>query len=251
MNGLAAKREVRDVRGIREQLQREILALQGFRRSGANPSLDTGLGPLQAAFPEQSFPTGAIHEFLSYSPEDAAASSGFIAALSSQLLSGKGFCLWISTRRYIFPPALKSFGIAPERIIFLDHPRPKEALWALEEALKCKALGCVVGEIPELSFSESRRLQLAVEESRVTGFIHRHRPRSENTVACVSRWKIRPLESFAPDELPGPGLPRWNVELLRVRNGRPGAWPLEWSKGALRLVHAPPIQAVQQTRKTG
>lgn len=250
MNVRVDKLKIRDVRGIREQLQKEILALQGFRKSGANPSLDTGLGPLQAAFPEKCFPTGAIHEFLSYSPEDAAASSGFIAALTGKLLSGKGLCLWISTRRYIFPPALKNFGIAPERIIFLDHPRPKEALWALEEALKCKALGCVVGEIPELSFSESRRLQLAVEGSRVTGFIHRHRPRSENTVACVTRWKIRPLESFAPDELPGPGLPRWNVELLRVRNGRPGAWPLEWSQNALRLVQMPQI-SISQNRKTG
>jgi protein ImuA len=243
MDGLAAKRD------IREQLQKEILALQGFKAE-VHPSLNTGLGPLQAAFPEQCFPTAAIHELISYSAEEAAATCGFIAALSAKLLPRDGHCLWISTRRRIYPPTLKNFGITPERIIFLDLPRHKEALWALEEALKCKALGCVIAEIPELSFAESRRLQLAVEKSRVTGFLHRHKPRSENTVACVTRWKIRPLESRAPDELPGLGLPRWEVSLLRVRNGRPGSWPLEWSQGRLRMAERQLFRVVQ-ARKTG
>jgi protein ImuA len=30
------------------------------------------------------------------------------------------------------------------------------------------------------------------------------------------------------DGLPGIGFPRWQVELLKVRNGKPGSWQLEW-----------------------
>ena len=42
--------------------------------------------------------------------------------------------------RTIFPPALKSFGIAPDKIIFIDLKKEKEILWAMEEALKCDGL---------------------------------------------------------------------------------------------------------------
>jgi protein ImuA len=78
----------------------------------------------------------------------------------------------VSTTRTIFSPALKTFGIKPRRIIFVDLYQYKECLWAVEETLKCDALTAVVGELGELNFAESRRLQLAVERSNVTGFIH-------------------------------------------------------------------------------
>ena len=41
----------------------------------------------------------------------------------------------------------------------------------MEEALKCNRITAVLGEIKEISFKESRRLQLAAEQSRVTGFL--------------------------------------------------------------------------------
>ena len=66
----------------------------------------------------------------------------------------------------------------------------------MEEALKCDGIAAVVGEIQELSFTVSRRLQLAVEQSRVTGFILRNNPRNLNTTACVTRWKITPLSKY-------------------------------------------------------
>lgn len=246
MTGLMEKADVV------QQLQKQILALQGFKRSVGIHSLDTGLGPLQAAFPEHTFPTGAVHELISYSPEDAAATCGFIAGLAGKLMQAQSRCLWISTRSIVFPPALKIFGIEPHQVIFIDLTRQKEALWAIEEALKCKAVATVVGELPELSFAESRRLQLAVEHSRVTGFIHRHRPRSENTVACVTRWKITPLVSAMPDGLPGLGLPRWNVALTKVRNGRPGAWAVEWNNSRFMLIERPAVAAPHiQKSKTG
>jgi len=41
----------------------------------------------------------------------------------------------------------------------------------MEEALKCESLSAVIAETPEISFTVSRRLQLAVEQNRVTSFI--------------------------------------------------------------------------------
>ena len=237
---------------IIQRLQKEVLALQGLRKSSGGSRLKIGVNSLEAAFPENAFPTGVIHEFLSYATEEAAATSGFIAGLLGRFVQKDGACLWIGTNRMLFPPALKVFGIDPERIIFIDLARHKEALWAVEEALKCKALSAVIGELPELSFTESRRLQLAVEQSLVTGFIHRHKPRTENTVACVTRWKISPLASEAEDDMPGVALPRWNVQLTKVRNGRPGAWQIEWADGAFRPISKPTFSVSElRTRRTG
>ncbi len=150
----------------------------------------------------------------------------------------------------MFPPALKSFGIAPDKIIFIDLKKEKEILWAMEEALKCDSLSAVVGEMKELSFTNSRRLQLAVEQSRVTGFILRNNTRNFSTTACVTRWKIAPLPSES-DDMPGVGFPRWNVELLKVRNGKPGSWQIEFAAGHFSLISKITTITLEQKKKTG
>jgi protein ImuA len=215
---------------IISKLQQEMLLLQGFKvQTNCNSSIC--LGPMQNSFPSRSFPLGAIHEFLSENLEGAAATCGFVAGLLSPLMIRGGVVFWIGQRRIVFPPALKSFGIPPEKIVFIDVPREKHILWSVEEALKCPALAAVVADIDGISFTASRRLQLAVEKSQVTGFILCNKPRMLKTTASNSRWKISPLPSYAIDELPGVGIPQWRVELLKIRNGRPGAWDVRLSAG--------------------
>jgi protein ImuA len=229
---------------IFEKLQTDILRLEGFKPSNST-SVDLGLGPIVNAFPNASFPLGCIHEFLSGNAEDAAATSGFTAGLLSSLTENNGTLLWISSSRQLFPPALKSFGIQPDRFIFIDLQKEKDVLWAMDEALKCGALVAVVGEVRDISFTASRRLQLAVEQSNVTGFIFRHNVRKLNTTACVSRWKITSLPSETVEDLPGIGFPKWRVELLRIRNGRPGVWDIQWRNGKFELV-----QSIQNAEST-
>lgn len=229
MNELAEKKEV-----IR-QLKEKILSLEGFNTGSDSRLLDFGLGPMNAAFPGGAFPVGAIHEFISPTETCAAAANGFLAGLLSTLMKKGGNCLWISAGRKLFAPGLKFFGVEPHRVIFIDVKREKEALWVMEQGLKCNSLAAVVAELRDISFAESRRLQLAVETSKVTGFLHRQGSRMENTLACVSRWKIRPLASLA-GELPGVGFPCLEVELVKIRNGRPGIWQFEWKNGTFRVV---------------
>ena len=234
---------------IIQQLQKEVLSMQRLKK-GSGQSLNTGLWEVEKAFPDHTFPLGAVHEFISNAKEDAAATNGFIAGLISQLMK-KGTAVWVSSKRTLFPPALSVFGIEPERIIFIDLWRQKDVLWAIEEALKCDAVSAVIGELSELSFTESRRLQLAVEQSRVTGFIHRYNPKSENVTACVTRWKIKPFASETGG-IPGIGFPRWNVQLLKVRNGKPGAWQIEWSGGQFRQIARQVLSTTEiQKRKAG
>jgi protein ImuA len=219
------------------RLQKEILPLQGLRPVHKNKALDAALGPIRQAFPASSFPLGAIHEFVSSGMESAAATSGFVSGMLASIMENNGIVIWISTARNIFPPALVSFGISPDKIIFVDLKKEKEILWAMEEALKCNGLSGVIGEIKELSFTVSRRFQLAVEQSQVTGFILRRDPHKLETNACVSRWQITSLPSQSIDGLPGVGFPRWKVELLKTRNGKTGSWEIEWSAGQFKHIY--------------
>jgi protein ImuA len=216
---------------IISKLQKDILLWQGFTPPVAGKSKGIGLGPLESAFPNGVFPTGAIHEMLCPVSEQAAATSGLMAGLLASLMVKGGACIWISTCRKLFPPALKAFNVKPDQVIFIDVKNEKDVLWAMEEALKHESLAAVVAEVREISFAQSRRLQLAVESSKVTGFLLRNDLRKLSSTTCVARWQITSLPSVLEDGLPGVGYPRWQVELLRVRNGNPGTWELEWRAG--------------------
>ncbi|TDE18083.1 ImuA family protein [Dyadobacter psychrotolerans] len=217
---------------IFQQLQKQIHTLQGFRTPTESQRVDFGLGIIERSFTGNIFPTGAIHELISAGREDAAATTGFMAGLLGKMMQRGGICLWISQKRTLFPPALKFFGIDPDRVVFIDVKNEKDLLWMVEESLKCQALSAVVGELKELNLTESRRLQLAVEQSRVTGLLHRLNPRRIENTACTARWKITPLASSLDPEMPGMGFARWNIELLKARNGEPGQWQLQWINGS-------------------
>jgi len=218
-----------DKKHIISKLQKDILQWQGFKPGQATDAQRFGLGALEAAFPNGVFPTGAIHEFLTPTNETAAASGGFMSGLLGLLMHHEGICVWIGISRRVFPPALKAFGVEPDRVIFIDVKNEQEALWVTEEALKCEGLSAVVAELRELSFAQSRRLQLAVEKSRVTGFILRTDLQKLCTTTCVARWQIEPIPSYAETGMPGVGFPHWQVELLKVRNGNPGVFQFGWS----------------------
>ena len=230
------------------QLKQDILALQGFRPLlHQNQQID--LGTINHSFPHSQFPLGVNHEFICNNNESLTASSGFIAGILSSLLQKGGAVVWISTSHTIFPPALVSFGINPAQIIFIRLRNRNQVLWAIEEALKCEGLTAVVGEPSFIDLAISRRLQLATEQSGVTGFLLRTQPRSLNTTACTCRWQIHPLQSETEDGLPGIGFPRLKVELLKVRSGRPGKWELEWNNGRFNEVITKHSSAIDEHKE--
>ncbi len=228
-------------------LQRQLLPLQGYKKP-AKETITVDLDVINEAFPFNTFPTGAIHEFITSTPSEQAAAAGFVMGIASQIAACSGVCLWISTSRTLFPPALISFGIEPDKIVFLDLQKETDCLWAMEQALKCDGLSVVICETPNLGFTASRRFQLAVESSGVTGFMLRHNPKRAPATACLSRWKIAPLRSEHGNKMPGIGFPRWHVELTRIRNGKPGSWQIEFRSNRFKSITDTPV-IVRQVHK--
>jgi protein ImuA len=240
---------------IISRLKREIFPLEGLGTHHRESAMGPGLEFMREAFPQCSFPLGAVHELISEGKEAASSTAGFTSGILAGLIKNEGATVWIGKSPILFPPALKAFGIAPDQVIFIDLKKEKDILWAMEEALKCASLSAVIGEIPELSFTHSRRFQLAVEQSKTTGFILRNSPRSLTPNSCVARWKIKPLPSQNEDGLPGIGHPVWQVDLQKIRNGKPQSWTVEWRNGKFQEVKesipAIILQPLRPQRKTG
>jgi protein ImuA len=233
---------------IISQLRKNLLQWEGYKPpvTGARPLV--GLGPLEAAFPNRVFPVAAVHELVCGSSEQAAAGGGLVTGILSVLMQQGGICVWIGRARRLFAPALTVFGVEPHKVIFISLSKDKEALWVMEEALKCPGLKAVVCEVRELNFKQSQRLQLAVEQSRVTGFVLRNATDKLGSTACAARWRVKPLPSADLNGLPGLGFLRWQVELLKVRNGQSGKWVLEWKDG--RLIPVEEVLVLEE-RKVG
>ena len=229
-------------------LQKNILLMQGFKPASLNAADNGGLSLIKEAFPNQSFPLGAIHEFICTGAEGYAASSGFVAGIIASVMKPTGVAVWIGSGNHIFPHALHSFGIAPHQVIFVEAATEKQKLWIAEEALRCDALSSVIVDIAQLGFTESRRFQLAVEQSGVTGFLLRKNTK-DITNCSVTRWQVKPAKSFIAAELPGLGFPQWHVQLLKVRNGKPGSWQLEWRQGKFHHTGIPAVQTEQPLRR--
>ena len=134
-----------------------------------------------------------------------------------------------------YGPGLDLFGLASARLLVLRVPKPVDVLWAMEEALRCRALACVIAELTgegaAADLTATRRLALAAREgisAQNSGFglLIRHRATSMPS-AAATRWEIAPALS-QPDAYGGIGRARFDLSLRKNRRGPSGRWIIEW-----------------------
>jgi protein ImuA len=116
------------------------------------------------------------------------------------------------------------------RLIHVAARKPEDALFALEEGMRCRDLACVIGEIAgnprALDLTATRRLSLAAEKHGVPLFLIRHDARPDVSSARM-RWNVRSAPSPQPRwNAAAPGQPTWHAELFRARAHAPGEWIL-------------------------
>jgi protein ImuA len=232
-------------------LRRQIALLEKLPQVGmgdpaASHALAWGLGAIDRHLPGGGLVLGALHEFAGAGADLEEAS---LAAAAVARLIGRrhrhgraghdlnGSVLWVARQRDLYARALPQAGLDPDRLLHISVRRNADALWALEEALRCRSLSAVVGEIASLDLTQSRRLQLAAEKSGVPAFLIRRGGRTgelrnlaSQPIAALTRWRIDPAPSFGVAAPPHPVLPGpacWRVELWRCRGGRPATWLIE------------------------
>ena len=96
---------------------------------------------------------GALHEIAAARETETAAATGFALALAIRRQCAITV-LWIAEELSLaengvpYGPGLDQAGFAPERLITVSTARGRDVLWAMEEALRCPAIGAVIGEMP-------------------------------------------------------------------------------------------------------
>lgn len=127
-------------------------------------------------------------------------------------------------RPYIhgLPPSLR------RNIIYVSAPSAKDALWAMEEGLRCNILSAVIGELTAdpaaLDFTASRRLAVAAEKYDVPAFLLRLGG-SPNLSGARERWRVSPRPSRPHDwDHKASGQAELSAELFRSRTQKPGRW---------------------------
>jgi protein ImuA len=188
------------------------------------PAVDAALGGGLAC--------AALHD-LSAAPVHLGAAAGLALALAALSPEKAKQTLWIATdfgmleTGALYGPGLDHIGLDTARLLAARVARPIDALFAMEEALKCRALSTVVAEIDgEIDLTATRRLSLAAREGGALGLLLRHKP-SDAPSAARTRWEIAACPSV-PDELGGLGRTAFTLSLVRNRRGPCGTWTLTW-----------------------
>lgn len=203
---------------ILDTLRARVARLERGGRTNDHPVIPLGLRAVDEALPRNGLPRGALHEILSPSPDDGAATA-FLAFLAGRTVQAgwTGPVLWATCRDDLFPPGLIRYGLDPGRLILLRCRTMTEVQQGLEEGLRCPALAAVAGDAGTLDFSVGRRLQLGAGENGVPLFLLARERDPLPASAALTRWRVASAL--------GGG---WDVALLRCRGGRSRRWSLAY-----------------------
>ena len=181
-------------------------------------------------------PSPTLSELFAGHPRDG----GWAGFLLAQVEGGKPL-LWIQDRMAILesgrvhPPGLRS-----QDLIHIETRDARDALWAMEEGVRCAALSAVIGEIwgdpKALDFTATRRLAVASERSGTPCWLVRLGG-TPNLSGARMRWRIASAPSLLnPLDGRASGSPAWDTDLFRARGMPPGRWTVAHEADVFHLV---------------
>jgi len=220
---------------------REALARLGALAPGEGlRHIPLGLPQVEAYLPGPGLACGVLHE-VAAGHGDRPAAFGFLLALTATALRARpGPAVLVATTRALadfgepYGHGLAQLGLDLGRLLLVAARNDRDALWAMEEALRSGAAAAVAGAMtgsPDLT--AGRRLNLAAAP-HATPLLLLRPAGTAGVSAAASRWRIAAAPA-ARDRFGAFAHPRWCVVLERCRNGRSGEWLIEWNHVAHRF----------------
>tara|TARA_B100000378_G_scaffold191493_2_gene155680 strand:- start:1047 stop:1841 length:795 start_codon:yes stop_codon:yes gene_type:complete len=203
-------------------------------RGPSMPSLSFGIKVMDDRLATGGIDGAGLHEFAaaSSSLNDDAAATLFLAGIAARFAADpeRTVC-WAMTVFDLYAPGLQQVGLEPDKLLYAQGRKDVDVLAIAEDALRDGSLACVIAEVKSADMTATRRLQLAALDGQTPMLLyrrHRARERCPFTApsSAMTRWRI----GCAPSEpllWPGVGRARWQVELVRQRNGAPFSLELE------------------------
>jgi len=211
--------------------------------------ISTGSPALDALLPAGGLRRGTLVEYLTAGPGNGA---GTLALAAAREACREGRALVVVEPRSeargqrseigggrFYPLAAAAWGIDLSAMMVLRAASEADAVWAMDQALRCKGVGAVWAACDRIDVRDFRRLQLAAECGGAVGLLIRPaRLRGQPTWADV-QWEVRGRKdegrrmkaekrfrrsSFIlhPSSLRGLSTWQLRVELVRCRGGAGG-----------------------------
>ncbi|MEJ7933870.1 protein ImuA [Sphingobium sp. AN558] len=228
-----------------------------LKRAARGPALDFGLPQMDARLADGGLDGTGLHEIAAASAtlSDDAAATLFAAGIAARFAAkATSDVFWAMTAFDLYAPGLEQVGLDPTQIFYAQGHKDSVVLAMAEDALRYGAMACVVAEVKAADMTATRRLQLAASDGQTPMLLYRrHRSRERCPLSlpssAMTRWRIGCLASQRLS-WPGVGRPRWQVELVRQRNGDPFSLELEAcdAKGRLALPAAIADRATARER---
>src|SRR5262249_17286928 len=137
-------------RGVLRALKHSIRSLE-TDGMGSPEAIPLGVASIDAAL-GGGLARASVHEIAAPGESALAGASGFVLALASRAQDSRAV-LWIGEDMGLVEngalngPGLDDFGLAPERLVTIAAGKPRDVLCAVEEALRCRAVGAGIGGI--------------------------------------------------------------------------------------------------------
>ena len=181
------------------RLRRAVTRLEHSSLPEDDRPVSAGSSALDRLLPQQGLKRGTLVEYLS-----AAAGGGAgilaLAAAREACRQGRAFVA-LDCQRQFYPPAAAAWGIDLSGTLVLRPKNEADALWALDQALRCPGVGAVWAPWNRLEERDFRRLQLAAEAAgRSASWCVPARRRGHPSWADV-QWLVAPVGQAS--RLPG------------------------------------------------
>ena len=148
----------------------------------------TGHAALDAGLPTGGWPEAALVEIL-IAADGLGELSLLLPALAAMSTRERPI-LVVAPPYRPYAPAWRNAGVDLARLHLLDAG-PKDALWAMEQALRAGCCGAVLGWPLQADDTALRRLQVAAEAGRTPGFVFRPLARRESPSPAPLRLSLR------------------------------------------------------------
>jgi hypothetical protein len=163
-----------------QALQDRIRRVETAKRVGAGETISSGCPTIDRLLPEQGYSPGTLVQWLT--PGGYGADYLSLLAANNACRTG-GALVVLDPWHQFYPPAIAALGFNMGNLIVLRSPEPRrppcegshkesnrnDLYWAVDQALRCSAVGAVWGPIGPIDERWFRRFQLSAESSGCLG----------------------------------------------------------------------------------
>ena len=228
-----------DTAALVAQLRRQIEGVERGTVPEKGTVLSSGCSPLDRLLPAGGFRRGTLIEYVGGGDRaqgigdkgqqgtgrrgSAPVIAMGVGATTLAVLAAREACregrslVILDQQGEFYPPAALAAGMAPERLLLVRPADAAEALWAVEQALRCSAVGAVLAWPARLAGRPFRRLQLAAEAGGGLGLLVRPPAAADEPSWAEVRLQVAPLPSEG--ECRGR---RLRIAVARCRGGNAG-----------------------------